>query len=128
MRVRLRPTVLADLAAAGLPTPPSRIQAITAVCGDEVLGVGGIGHRADGIVIAFAQITAAGRRYPAAIHRAGRAAMAMIVASGVPEVVAEPQAGNPAAARWLNRLGFRPIDRDGQTVFVWQRRKAADVE
>ena len=35
-------------------------------------------------------------------------------------VVAEAQPGNPAAERWLLRLGFKPIEIAGQQAFVWR--------
>lgn len=124
MRVTLRPTVAADLAAFTGQPLPHRIQAITAEFDGRVLGVGGLGFR-DGIAIAFAQITDEGRRYPAAIHRAGRAAMGLIRRSGLPRVVAEAEADNPAAARWLERLGFRHVR---GRVYVWEREVAANVE
>lgn len=120
-RVTLRPTLAADLA---LFTDrlPHRIQAITAELDGRILGVGGIGFRPDGTVIAFAEITDEGRKYPAGIHRAGRMAMDMIRRARVPVVVAEAQPGNPAAERWLERLGFRPVDIAGERAFVWERR------
>src|SRR5258708_2327635 len=105
MRVEFRPTVAEDLALVFAEPVPCRVQAITAVRGDCVLGVGGIGFKPNGTVVAFAQISAEGRKYPLAIHRAGRAAMAMIRESRVPLVIAEAQPGNPAAERWLERLG-----------------------
>lgn len=117
MRVTLRPTRAADLALVTSLPLPHRIKAITAVLGDVILGVGGIGYRPDGTVVAFAHICEQGRSYPRAIHRAGLAAMAMIRAAGVPLVVAEAQEGNPAAERWLLRLGFARCG----SAFVWRR-------
>lgn len=121
MRVELRPATRADLAGAFDRPAPWRVQAIAAelhggLRDGELLGVGGIAFRPDG-VFAFAQILPAGRKYPAAIHRAGRAAMALLRNSGAREVIAEAQPGNPAAVRWLERLGFVA---DGDR-FVWRR-------
>ena len=117
MRVHLRPATAADMAALFDRPVPCRVRAIAAEGGGQLLGVGGIGYRADGVVVAFAQISAEGRKYPAAIHRAGRAAMWMMRDSGVATVVAEAQPDNPAAERWLKRLGFEP---EG-ACFVWRR-------
>lgn len=121
MRVVLRPTVAADLPLCIGEPLPHRIRAITAVAGDRVIGIGGIGYRPDGSVIAFVQMDDEARKYPAAIHRAGVMAMAMIRDTGVPLVVAEAQPGNPAAERWLLRLGFKPTEISGHKAFVWTR-------
>lgn len=119
MRVTFRPATTADFAALYPEKIRWRTRAIAAECEGVLLGVGGIGYRPEGVV-AFAQISDEGRRYPAAIHRAGRAAMRMMRDAGVPTVIAQAQPGNPAAERWLLRLGFV---REG-ALFVWRR--AAD--
>ena len=130
MRVELRPTVPADLPHVIGEELPHRIRAITAVAHDKVLGVGGIGWRPDGTVIAFVSMLDEARKYPVAIHRAGLAAMRMIRDSGARVVVAEAQAGNPAAEPWLKRLGFvkRELE-DGaggkRVAFVWERSRDA---
>lgn len=121
MRIELRPTVPADLPCVIGEPLPHRIKALTALAGDKVVGIGGIGFRPDGTVIAFVHMNEEAKRYPAAIHRAGLAAMDMIRASRVPLVVAEAQPGNPAAIRWLKRLGFAPMTIKGEQVFVWRR-------
>lgn len=126
MRVTLRPTIAADLPHVIGEPLPHRIRAITALAGDRVLGVGGIGFRPDGTVIAFVSMLEEGRRYPAAIHRAGLLAMKMIRESGVPRVVAEAQPDNPAAEPWLLRLGFCPVDIDGHKAYVWEARANAE--
>lgn len=126
MRVTLRPTIAADLPHVIGEPLPHRIRAITALAGDKVLGVGGIGFRPDGTVIAFVSMLEEARRYPAAIHRAGLLAMRMMRESGVPRVIAEAQADNPAAEPWLLRLGFRPVDIDGRKAYVWEARANAE--
>jgi hypothetical protein len=126
MRVTLRPTVPADLPHVTSEPAPYRIRAITALAGEKVLGVGGIGYRPDGTVIAFVAMIEEARKYPVAIHRAGLMAMRMIRDTGLPVVVAEAQANNPAAEPWLLRLGFRRREVAGHEVFVWER--ASHVE
>lgn len=125
MRVELRATIASDLAHVIHVELPHRIRAITALAGDEVLGVGGVGYRGDGTVIAFVAMKDEARKYPVAIHRAGLMAMKMIRDSGVPRVVAEAQEDNPAAEPWLIRLGFRKVEMAGQTAFVWERPRDA---
>ena len=126
MRVELRPARASDLPHLISVPLPHRIRAITAVIGDRVVGIGGIGYRPDGTVIGFAVITDALRKYPAALHRAGRAGMEMVRRSGVPMVVAEAEEQNPAAERWLTRLGFVKCEVDGAAAYVWER--PANVE
>ena len=114
-----------DLIAEALPY---RIKCITGIADGKVLGLGGLGFKPDGTVIAFAQLLPAARKYPAAIHRAGLQVMAMIRAARLPLVVAEAQPGNPAAERWLERLGFERVEIAGHEAYVWQReRKASEV-
>lgn len=126
MRVELRPTIPADLPQVIHVPLPHRIRAITALLENRVLGVGGVGYRPDGTVIAFVAVNDEARKYPVAIHRAGLMAMDMIRATGLPVVVAEAEGDNPAAERWLIRLGFRPREIGGHKAFVWER--ALDVE
>lgn len=121
MRVTLRPTIAADLPFCIGEPLPHRIQAITALLGDRVIGIGGIGFRANGVVVAFVQMADEAKKYPTAIHRAGLMAMDMIRASRLPLVVAEAQPNNPAAERWLERLGFELTVVAGARAFVWKR-------
>src|ERR1700722_340584 len=101
MRVTFRPTVAADIDELVNEPLPHRIRAITAVAGDKVLGIGGLGYRPDGTVIAFAVITEEFRQYPAAVHRAGLMGMKLIRDSGVSTVFAEAQVDNLTAEPWL---------------------------
>lgn len=120
MRVTLRPTVAADLPHVITKPLPFRIRALTAVLGDRVLGVGGMGFQPDGLVVAFVAMNDEGRKYPAAIHRAGLAAMKMIRTSGERRVIAIADETISGAHRWLTRLGFGAVTVDGVTAYVWQ--------
>lgn len=115
-RVAFRPATAADFAVLFDRPIPHRVRAIAAELDGALLGVGGITFRPEG-VFAFAQFTAAFKLYPAAVHRAGIAGMALIRDAGVATVIAEAQPDNPAAERWLRRFGFEP---EG-AVFVWRR-------
>lgn len=121
MRVTLRPSVASDIAFLTSEPLPARIQAITAEIEGRVIGIGGFSFRPDGTVIAFVQMSDEARKYPLAIHRAGLMAMDLVRKQRLPMVVAEAQPGNPAAVRWLLRLGFREIEIMGRTAFVWER-------
>ena len=116
MRVILRPTVPADLSAVIGETLPYRIKTLTAVLrpspsegeGETILGVGGLAFPPGGPVWAFVQQAQQAKKYPVAFHRAGLMAMRMIRQMGIREVVATCDEDNPAAVRWLKRLGFHP--------------------
>lgn len=120
-RIVLRPTVAEDLAHVTSDELPHRIKAITAVDGENVLAIGGLGFRPDGTVIAFMAMIEEFRKYPVAIHRAGIAGMKLIRECGVKRVFAQAQVGNPAAAPWLLRFGFRECEVAGEKAFVWER-------
>jgi hypothetical protein len=125
MRITIRPTVPDDFRKVCEVPLPYRIRAVTMARGDEVLGLGGIGYRPDGTVVAFAIFTDQARRYPLSMHRAGLTGVRMFRESGVRFIFAEAQEGNPAADAWLRRLGFvpRPVDQAGakKQVYVWER-------
>lgn len=121
MRVTLRPTISADVPHLTSDPLPARIHGITAEVDGQVIGLGGLSYRPNGTVIAFAWISEEARKYPLAIHRAGRMAMDLIRKSRLPMVVAEAEPGNEAAERWLERLGFVARDVSGQRVYVWER-------
>jgi len=67
MRVELRPTIAEDLAYVIAVPLPHRIRAVTALADGKVIGVGGIAHRPDGTVVAFAAMLDEFRKYPAAV-------------------------------------------------------------
>lgn len=123
MRVQLRPTVAEDLPfLLGHQTLPHRIKATTALVDGRIVGIGGLGFRPDGTVIAFVMMNDHARRYPVAIHRAGLHTIKMMRDMKLSRVVAQADPDNPAAGPWLQRLGFRATTIRGETVWVWQNR------
>lgn len=123
MRVTIRPTVAADLPSLIGEPLPHRIKAFTALAGDKVIGIGGIGFPPGGPVVAFVQQLPEAKRYPVAFHRAGLVAMRMIRESGLRRVVATTDADHEAGLRWLGRLGFTRAaiqDAPGKVIFVWE--------
>jgi hypothetical protein len=130
-KVTLRPTAPADLPYVVGEPLPYRIRAITALADERIIGLGGVAFPPHGPAIAFVQFAPAptgdgpeARRYPVAFHRAGLMAMEMIRGAGVAQVIATADAGNPAAVRWLKRLGFAAAERQpiaGRVLFVWTR-------
>jgi RimJ/RimL family protein N-acetyltransferase len=120
-RVALRPTVEADFVALQGKPPLFRCRCLTAVVDGRVIGIGGIVHAPDGTVWASVLMAAEAQRYPVAIHRAGRAAIAMFRQLGLRRVLAAAERNNLKAERWLRRLGFRETALGGQRVFVWDQ-------
>lgn len=117
MRVVLRPTVAADIAALGAEEPQWRIKAITATVDDRVIGIGGLAWINDNTVAAFVAATPEAYRYPVAFHRAGLMTLAMARRMGITTLVAMADPDRPAAERWLERLGFTPLTVDGEKVY-----------
>lgn len=102
--------------------PPTRVRALAARRDGEVIGVGGFLYFPDGTVQATMFVSPAGRQFPAAIFRAGVLAMRLARRVGLREVRATADRNEPAAERFLVRLGFAPIGVvDGETVFRWRR-------
>jgi RimJ/RimL family protein N-acetyltransferase len=123
-RVELRPSVAADfLALQGCP-PAWRCQCITALVDGRVIGIGGVVHLPNGTHAASVIMNEEARRYPVAIHRAGRAAIAKFRELGLKRVLAFADADTPASERWLERLGFRRLN----GVFVWESADALSVD
>src|SRR5262245_1899887 len=124
------PTLAADLAATGQDRLGFRIRAVTARVGDKIVGIGGLSFLDDGTVLAFCHLTDAARRRKVALHKAALAALARAKASGIRRIVATADPEQPAAERWLERLGFvsalalgiEPIHINGHTVFIRQDR------
>jgi N-acetylglutamate synthase-like GNAT family acetyltransferase len=118
LRVTLRPATADDFLVLNGGPPASRCLGFTAISDDKLLGLGALIFGKDGSIWASCIITDDGRKYPLAIHRAGLALMRMARERGFSTVFARAQDSNPAAERWLKRLGFHPID---GANFVWRR-------
>lgn len=100
---------------------PHRVRALAVQAGDELLGVGGLVFQPDGTTAAFVVMKPdAAKRYPVALHRAGIRMMGEARRLGIKRVVALAEEFNPAAEPWLERLGFKPVQVDGETAWVWE--------
>lgn len=124
MRVELRHSFPEDFIAIQGKPPPYRCRCLTALVEDQVIGIGGLVFYPNGAVVGSVLMTDEAKKYPVAIHRAGVRTMQEARMIGLKEVTAEAQPGNPAAERWLLRLGFKPENRDGHALFVWRREDA----
>jgi hypothetical protein len=133
-KVIIRPTLPSDLPHVIAGPLPCRVRTLTAVLEPDVdeksqetvLGIGGIAFLPSGVE-AFLQPAphVKARDYAVSCHRAGRMLMRMLQSSGIREVAARCDADNPAAARWLRRLGFVESARQadpGKIIFFWHRR------
>lgn len=121
MKATLRPTVAADFIALQGKLPPYRTRCITAVLGDQVIGIGGLVFYPGGTVAVSALIKEELRRRPVTLHRAGLRVMADAEQLGIAEIVGEPQPDNPAAERWMERCGFTRVEVEGRPIFFWRR-------
>lgn len=121
MRVTLRPSEPGDFIAVNGRLPPYRVRGLTAMRGEEILGVGGFVLLPNGAVWASVAMCPAARRFPVAIHRAGRAAMRLARDLGFTCVYAEADGDLAGAGRWLESLGFQ---RERGEVFAWRPQRS----
>ena len=118
----IRPTTKADCEAFYGKALPYRIKAYTGLIDDEVVAIGGLGFPPEGPAVGFADLKDIARQWPYAVelHRFARKVIAEAKAAGVPRIVAKADTSIEAAARWLRRLGFEPLNGEG-TLFIWRR-------
>lgn len=117
----IRPATADDIRAVNDGYIPFRVRALAAERDGKLLGVGGLGFRPDGMVVAFLILAAdvTGRSVMVTLHRAGLRLMDMARELGFHHVIADADLNaSPAAERWLARLGFEP--RAGS--WVWENK------
>lgn len=118
-RVVLRPTRPDDLPHVIGEPLPYRIWAITGEVEGRVLGVGGLTFFPDGVVRVFAALTDEARTYKVTLHKAALRVLAMARAAGYRRMVTYADPDIEAAERWLERLGFEPVEINGLRVYRW---------
>lgn len=118
--VVIRPATLKDFQDMIGEPLPYRVRAFAVELDGKVLGVGGLAYLPNGTIGAFVHMAEGARRYRLALHRAGLRTMDEARRLGIRRVVAMAEPGVEPAARWLERLGFRPMSVDGETVYAWQ--------
>ena len=120
--VTLRAATREELLAAARGPLPDNTRGLAIVRGDQVLGVGGVAHVADyQLFLAFASLTDEARRHPVAVHKAGKRSLQIAREMGAEWVVSVANGSVPAAARWLERLGYQAAGADpltGEQVYV----------
>ena len=121
MRVSLEPATAADFNELVGVLPVARARALAAKLGDQVIGLGGFLYMQDGTVWASMIATPAVRKFPTAMFRGGVLAMRMARRLGLREIFASTDKAEPAAERFLERLGFARIGEvNGEVVFRWR--------
>lgn len=122
----IRPATRADIDSLISEKLPYRVRAFAVEDRDgKLLGVGGFAYQPHDTIAAFVLKAPGAEKYKVALHRAGLMVMAEAKAAGFRRVVALAEKTNPAAERWLARLGFKQIMVEGEQAWVWE---AASVE
>lgn len=118
--IRLAPTTAADFEALVGGSPHVRFRGVTAHVDGAPAAIGGLAYHRDGAVIAFLHGYAVAPRFPIAVHRAVVAGLRAARARGERRIhtVCDTAGVGPAAARWLERLGFVPTETPD--VWVWE--------
>jgi hypothetical protein len=119
------PTIAADFDTIGAHRLDYRIRGVTAHVNGRIVGLGGLGFLPDGTVLAFVHLTDEARSAKFALHRRVCRELAS-ARKRYPRIIALADPDEPAAERWLERLGFSPADPpaaiNGHKVFAWQTR------
>ena len=103
--------------------PAVRLRAIAAWLGDELIGVGGFLYAADGRIWASMVVRPELRAYPAALWRGAVMTMRLAESCGIREVLAVADDEQPAAARFLARLGFELIgEYQAEPLYRWRHK------
>lgn len=121
--VRLVPTTREHCEAFFPAALPWRIRALTALRGDEVIGIGGIAFPPEGQARAFLEVSEEmAKQYPVTLHKAAHAVLKQAQELGLRQLVTRADTRREAAERYLQRLGFEPAgEQDGEVVYLWQR-------
>lgn len=119
MSVTLRPAVADDFRDLVGKDPPFRVQAITGELDGKPIGIGGIAHQPDGITTAFLTFRGDARKVSVSLHRAALLTLESARKLGIRRIVAKADPDIERAEPWLLRLGFEPLEYDGERFFVW---------
>lgn len=120
--VEIRPATKEDFLNFGKGAfPLYRVKTATAgLVKGELVALGGIAIRPDGVRVGFLDCKPEARRFPIALTKTARQILEECKAEGVRRIVATMDEGIERAGPWATRLGFQPIDVSGTTVWVWQ--------
>lgn len=116
----IRPATRADIDQLITEPLPYRIRAFAVEDNGKLLGVGGFAYQPHDTIAAFVLKAPGAERYKLALHRAGLMAMEEAKQAGFKRVVALAEKTNPAAERWLSRLGFKQVMIEKEKAWVWE--------
>lgn len=116
-RIVVRPATREDVIAF-TGSCPHTVQAFVGLLDGEPVALGGLSF-IKGNVVAFCNLSDEMRKHPKTLHKAAMAVMKAALSTGYRHVFALRDENEPTAPRWLERLGFRPIDAAGM-VHRWQ--------
>lgn len=116
----IRPATRADIDQLIDEPLPWRVRAFAVEDNGKLLGVGGFAYQPNDTIAAFVLKAPGAERYKVALHRAGLATMQEAKRLGFRRVVALAEKTNPAAERWLARLGFKQVMVDNEQAWVWE--------
>lgn len=116
--ITLAPATASDFEAMFGTAPPWRIRGMAAHRDGACVAIGGLAYAPDGAAMAFYAGTETVQRFPVAITKAVKAGLVAARARGVRRITAECDTTIEAAARWLQRLGFRPSGVDN--IWIWE--------
>jgi hypothetical protein len=127
MAIVITPLTAADIAEISSEPYPYRVSGFTARLDGTVIAIGGATHLPDGTLLAFAHLTDEARRRKVWLHKQAKRVLARLTAQRR-RIVATASPEIPAAQRWLERLGFVPMDvfaENGRLIWIWSESDGA---
>jgi hypothetical protein len=121
MAIVVTPLTAADIGEITREPFPYRVSGFTARLDGAVIAIGGATHLPDGTLLAFAHLTDEARRRKVWLHKQAKSVLARLAARRR-RIVATASPEIPAAQRWLERLGFVPLDafaENGRLIWIW---------
>jgi len=121
MAIVVTPLTAADIAEITSEAHPYRVSGFTARLDGNVIAIGGAAHLPDGTLLAFAHLTDQARQRKVWLHKQAKGVLARLAAQRR-RIVATASPDIPAAQRWLERLGFVPMDvsaENGRLIWTW---------
>jgi len=91
------------------------VRAKVALQDGKIIAIGGLAYF-NGRVVAFADLGPEIKKHPVTLHKAALAVMAEAKARGHRHIYAGRSDNEPTARRWMDRLGFVPVDEDATVL------------
>lgn len=103
-------------------TLPFRLRAYTGLVDGVPIAIAGVGYTPEGRHLFVSFLTDEARRRPVTLHKAAKRLLAELEHHGIRDLMAHADPAQPAARRYLERLGFEARTVNGQEVFQWRTR------